>query len=151
MKSVRPMSSGGTKPPEKPSVPPGMSIQLKRAYSVPNDDDGFRVLVDRLWPRGLSKERLPLDLWLSEIAPSNDLRRWFNHEADKWPEFRDRYLEELASQKEPLANLLNNARKGRVTLIYTAKDEQHNNAVVLKEYLEKMMATWLRDTPEGGL
>jgi uncharacterized protein YeaO (DUF488 family) len=118
-----------------------MTIRLKRAYVAPEDDDGFRVLVDRLWPRGLSREQLSLDLWLRELAPSNALRQWFNHEADKWPEFRRRYFGELAKRQEQVASLVANARKGPVTLIYAAKDEGHNNAVALKEYLEKILST----------
>jgi uncharacterized protein YeaO (DUF488 family) len=118
-----------------------MTIRLKRAYVAPEDDDGFRVLVDRLWPRGLSREQLSLDLWLRELAPSNALRQWFNHEADKWPEFRRRYFGELAKRQEQVASLVANARKGPVTLIYAAKDDGHNNAVALKEYLEKILST----------
>ncbi|ALS01550.1 MarR family transcriptional regulator [Enterococcus silesiacus] len=114
-------------------------IQLKRAYAKPDAADGYRILVDRLWPRGMSKEKEHLDLWLKEIAPSNELRKWFNHEVAKYPEFREKYVIELQSGQTQVAfqELLQIMQAYQtLTLIYSAKDEHHNNAVVLKEVLE---------------
>lgn len=109
---------------------------IKRIYDLPSDDDGFRILVDRLWPRGVSKEKAKIDLWLKEIAPSNELRKWFGHEPGKWVEFKRRYFDELKNNSA--VNLLRDyMKKGRVTLLYSAKDEKYNNAVALKEFLEK--------------
>lgn len=113
-----------------------MAIKLKRAYERPEADDGFRVLVDRLWPRGVSKNSAHFDLWLKEIAPSTPLRKWFGHDPKKWKEFRTRYLRELKEHTEEIDELLKHARQETVTLVYGAKDEEHNDAVVLKEYLE---------------
>ena len=118
-----------------------MSIQLKRAYDPVEPDDGFRVLIDRLWPRGVSKEEAAIDLWLKEIAPSTALRKWFGHDPAKWPEFRERYLREIESHPDAVAELRKQARQGRVTLVYGAKDREHNDAVVLKEYLESHRKT----------
>lgn len=115
-------------------------IQLKRAYATPAASDGYRILVDRLWPRGMSKEREHLNLWLKEIAPSNELRKWFNHKADKYPEFKAKYVMELQTGKvqTALQELLQIVKTHQtLTLIYSAKDEENNNAVVLKEILEK--------------
>jgi uncharacterized protein YeaO (DUF488 family) len=97
----------------------------------------MRFLVERLWPRGIRKENLVLDDWLKEVAPSTDLRRWFNHDPEKWDEFRRRYFAELGQHPKPLQLLLAAARRGRVTLVYSAHDTEHNNAVALKEYLQK--------------
>jgi uncharacterized protein YeaO (DUF488 family) len=112
-------------------------LKMKRVYDAPDPADGVRVLVDRLWPRGLSKEKAQVDHWLKEIAPSNELRQWFGHDPEKWPEFRKRYLQELELQRPLLEELAQMAAKGTVTLLYAAHDEEHNNAVVLKERLEK--------------
>lgn len=109
-------------------------IRLKRAYEPAEADDGTRVLVDRLWPRGLSKAKVAIDVWLKDVAPSNDLRHWFGHDLKRWNEFRRRYKAELASANE-LKELRQLARKGRLTLVYGARDQQHNQAVVLKEVL----------------
>ncbi len=117
-----------------------MSIQIKRAYTEPSESDGYRVLIDRLWPRGVSKEELRLDEWLKEIAPSNELRKWFHHEAGKFAEFKKRYLRELEDAEEPIAHLLEKAQKGRLTLVYGAKDEENNQAVILKELLEQKLS-----------
>jgi uncharacterized protein YeaO (DUF488 family) len=95
------------------------------------------VLVDRIWPRGLSKESLPLDAWLKDLAPSTELRKWFAHAPAKWPEFKARYFRELDAQPEATMQLLDLGRRGRLTLVFAAKDGQHNNAVALKEYLER--------------
>jgi len=113
-----------------------MDIQIKRAYMDASDKDGTRVLVDRLWPRGISKDRARLDLWLKEIAPSTELREWFGHDPAKWEEFQQRYTQELEGNPEAVKRLLALAHKGRLTLVYGARDEQHNEAVVLKQYLE---------------
>ncbi|EOI00117.1 hypothetical protein UAW_00291 [Enterococcus haemoperoxidus ATCC BAA-382] len=115
-------------------------IQTKRAYENVSPDDGFRVLVDRIWPRGMSKEKEQLNVWLKDIAPSNELRKWFNHEPDKFPLFKEQYLTELQSGETLVAfqELLKIIKEYPViTLIYSAKDEVHNNARVLKEVLEK--------------
>jgi uncharacterized protein YeaO (DUF488 family) len=115
-----------------------MSIRLKRAYVAPASDDGYRVLVDRLWPRGIAKEDLKLDGWLKEIAPSNDLRKWFGHDPDKWDEFKQRYFHELDDQSDVVRQLVDKVNQGRVTLVYAAKDEEFNNAVALKEFLQQL-------------
>lgn len=114
------------------------TIKIKRVYEPPEKRDGFRILVDRLWPRGVSKSAARVDLWLKDIAPSDGLRKWFGHEPAKWAEFRKRYVHELAKQPEAVAELKQHAGKKTVTLVYGAKDEQHNNAVALKEYLESV-------------
>ena len=111
-------------------------IKLKRIYDPPVPDDGRRVLVDRLWPRGIAKDAARLDDWLKEIAPSDALRKWFGHDPAKWEEFRARYRTELQSHAEILATLRAAAKKGTITLLYAAKDEEHNNAVVLKELFD---------------
>ncbi|HBY98953.1 MAG: DUF488 domain-containing protein [Ardenticatenaceae bacterium] len=114
-----------------------MSIELKRAYAPPDPGDGARFLVDRIWPRGVKKEDLALDGWLKEVAPGNELRRWFGHDPEKWEEFRKRYRRELdALDPAVFGPLLDAARTGTLTLIYGAKDEAHNNAVVLRDYLQ---------------
>ena len=113
-------------------------VRLKRAYETPVSDDGLRVLVDRLWPRGLSREKARVDLWLKEVAPSDALRRWFNHDPKKWPEFKRRYRAELAAHSEPLAQLRRLARdNARLTLLFSARDPNHNNAVVLCRVLDQ--------------
>ena len=111
-------------------------VRLKRVYDEPEPEDGLRVLVDRLWPRGLSREQAQLDRWEKELAPSDELRRWFAHDPEKWPEFRRRFRQELQDQRPLLLHLAQEAASGKLTLLYAAKDEQHNNAVVLKEMLE---------------
>ena len=113
-------------------------ITIKRIYDPPSKDDGYRVLVDRLWPRGMSKEKAHVDLWLRDIAPSNELRKWFNHEPQKWTGFKERYFAEIALQKELLEPLKKKMKEKNITLLYGAKEPHINNAVVLKEYLEKM-------------
>jgi uncharacterized protein YeaO (DUF488 family) len=113
-----------------------MSIQLKRSYDKPAPRDGTRVLVDRLWPRGVTKEKAKIDRWMKEVAPSVELRQWFAHDPEKWPEFRKRYRAELKGNPA-IGELKKMAKKEPVTLVYAAKDEVHNGAVVLKEILEK--------------
>ena len=112
--------------------------KIKRAYQDPEDDDGFRVLVDRLWPRGVSKINAKIDLWMKEIAPSNELRKWFGHDPERWDEFKNKYLLELNDKKELIKQLKSIGKINQtVTLVYSAKDEAHNNAVVVMELLEK--------------
>ncbi len=112
-----------------------MSIRLKRAYEKPEPADGTRILVDRLWPRGLTKKKAAIDLWLKELAPSTELRKWFGHDPRKWPGFRNRYRTQLKHQTTPLQLIRRRAREGVVTLIYGARDQEHNEAVVLKKVL----------------
>ena len=107
-------------------------FKLKRVYEEPSPEDGFRVLVERLWPRGVSKERAELDLWLKDVAPSPELRKWFSHDPAKWEAFQERYVAELKEDKEALHLLKQNAREGTVTLVYASHDEEHNGALVLK-------------------
>jgi uncharacterized protein YeaO (DUF488 family) len=117
-------------------------FKVKRIYEEPEEEDGYRILVDRLWPRGVSKERANLDGWIKEIAPSNELRKWYGHELDKWPEFKTRYLNELQEKKDLLKQLKIMAKfHKKVTLLYSAKDEDHNNAVVLGELLNQPTKT----------
>jgi len=111
------------------------AIHVKRAYDPPSRADGLRVLVDRLWPRGLPRQRASVDLWVKDVAPSTPLRRWFNHDPTKWAEFRRRYAEELDAKAAVVAALVGAVRRGRVTLLFGSKDKQHNNAVALQAYL----------------
>ncbi len=111
-------------------------IKIKRVYEKTDREDGFRILVDRLWPRGLSREKAKIDLWLKEIAPSNQLRRWFAHTPAKWPGFKKQYLRELEAHKDLLSPIIAHAKKQDVTLLYGAKNERFNNALALKEYVE---------------
>lgn len=111
------------------------SLQVKRVYEPPSTDDGIRVLVDRLWPRGLTKAAAAVDLWLKDVAPSVALRRWFNHDPNRWTEFTHRYASELDRKKAAIAALAGAVRRGRVTLVFGARDERHNNAVALYSYL----------------
>jgi uncharacterized protein YeaO (DUF488 family) len=111
-------------------------IQLKRAYDAATPKDGKRFLVERLWPRGIKKENLPLDDWLKDAAPSTELRKWFNHDPAKWEEFQRRYFAELKQHSEALEPIRKAARRGRVTLIYSSHDAEHNNAVALRTFLE---------------
>ncbi|MFC3039885.1 DUF488 domain-containing protein [Virgibacillus xinjiangensis] len=116
-----------------------MTVKVKRIYEKQESDDGLRILVDRVWPRGVAKKEAVLDHWLKEVAPSTELRKWFGHDADKFSEFSQKYREELAQgeQKEAWDKLENLAREQDVTLVFAAKDTTHNQAVVLKELLEK--------------
>lgn len=113
-------------------------MKIKRVYEAPSSQDGKRILVDRLWPRGLTKEKASVDLWLKDIAPSTSLRKWFGHDPEKWEEFKKRYFDELKNNKEQVSLLKDEMKKGTVTLIYGAKDETHNEAVVLKDLLNKL-------------
>lgn len=112
-----------------------MTIRVKRVYEPPSADDGLRVLVDRLWPRGLSRDKARVDYWPRDIAPSDGLRRWFGHDAVKWPEFKKRYFRELAAKPETVEELASLARRRRVTLLFGAAETRYNNAVALKEFL----------------
>jgi uncharacterized protein YeaO (DUF488 family) len=114
-----------------------MDIKIKRVYETPAADDGYRILVDRIWPRGLSKHDVNVSLWLKIVAPSTDLRKWYGHDPARWKEFRQRYLQELASKDIELKMIREKIKKTRnVTLVYSAKDTERNQAVVLREYLE---------------
>ena len=113
-----------------------MGHAIKRVYEPVSDQDGYRILVDRLWPRGLSKERAAVDLWLRTIAPSTGLRRWFGHDPGKWNEFRSKYSDELAAHAREIAQIRALAKRRRVTLVYGARDNEHNDAVALLYYLE---------------
>lgn len=115
-----------------------MTIMLKRVYDPISPGDGRRILVDRLWPRGMKKEDAKIDGWLKEIAPSDELRKWFSHDPDRWPEFKNRYKEELKNKSDLLETVPKEAKNGRVTLLFSAKDVEHSNAVVLKEVLSRM-------------
>jgi uncharacterized protein YeaO (DUF488 family) len=116
-----------------------MTIDLKRAYDPPAKGDGRRILVDRVWPRGIAKHDLQIDAWLKDVAPSTELRKWFRHDPTKWDEFRKRYALELEQRSEALNELVEKARAGHVTLVFSAKDTQHNNAVALREHLERRL------------
>ena len=114
-----------------------MNIKMKRVYEQADKKDGERILVDRLWPRGLTKEKASVDLWLKEIAPSTELRKWFGHDPEKWKSFRGRYVTEIRHNDDLIKVLQQKAREGTITLIYGARDEKHNEALVLKQFLEK--------------
>jgi len=109
-----------------------IDVRVKRVYEQPEPDDGYRVLVDHMWPRGVSRERARIDRWARELAPSNDLRKWFAHDPQRFPQFQLRYRQELADRRHLIDSLLDVAREGTVTLVYAARDRQHNNAVVLQ-------------------
>lgn len=137
------MPGSGKMGEERPDLPrlehkAGTMIRLKRAYAAPSPEDGRRILVERLWPRGLTKEKAALDLWLKDTAPSADLRRWFAHDPAKWPEFQRRYRQELRRRPEELARLRELSAEGPVTFVYGSRDEEHNAAVVLKEVVESL-------------
>ena len=114
-------------------------IKVKRIYEPPETGDGFRILVDRLWPRGISKDRAKVDLWLKEISPSNELRKWYGHAPEKWAEFRKRYFQEIRKRKEEFDLLLKNAREGTVTFLFSSQEKKLNNAAALKEFVERKL------------
>ncbi len=114
----------------------GMKIRLKRAYEPSDDQDGARLLVERLWPRGLTKEKARIDEWFKDVAPSQELRRWYGHEPEKWEVFRRRYLDELRGNPEAVDRLRRRLKEGPVTFVFAAKDEERNSALVLKKFLE---------------
>ena len=111
------------------------NVKLKRAYEPPTADDGTRILIDRLWPRGVTKERAAIDQWMKDISPSTELRKWFGHDPARWDEFRRRYSEEVHQHAELLDQLRSLAREGPITLVYSAHDEKHNDAVELRELI----------------
>jgi uncharacterized protein YeaO (DUF488 family) len=113
-----------------------MEIKIKRAYESPSDNDGYRILVDRLWPRGISKDTAKVEFWPKELAPSTELRRWYGHDPEKWSEFKSRYFAELDDNPELVNEVLEYVRKGTVTFVYSSKEQRLNNAVALKEYIE---------------
>ena len=114
-----------------------MAVKVKRVYEKPEKDDGTRVLVDRLWPRGLTKAGVGADLWLKEIAPSDALRRWFAHDPDRWSEFKKRYFRELKENPQGLEPLRAKQREGTLTLLFGSRDAEHNNGIALREFLTK--------------
>jgi len=114
---------------------PKKNVRLKRAYDAPEAADGTRVLVDRLWPRGVKKEKAAIDLWAKDLAPSTELRKWFGHDPERWSEFKRRYTVELHDHAGALDDLRGLARRGPVTLIYAARDQEHNEAVILQDLL----------------
>ncbi len=111
-------------------------IKLKRIYEEPLEGDGFRILVERLWPRGLTKERAAINLWLKDIAPSPELRKWFGHDTEKWEEFRKRYWRELKNKQDLIQFLRQKSKEETITFVYAARDEEHNGATALKKFLE---------------
>jgi uncharacterized protein YeaO (DUF488 family) len=113
-------------------------IKLKRVYEVPSPHDGYRVLVERLWPRGLTRERVAADLWLKDVAPSPELRKWFGHDPARWEEFQERYRQELREKNDAVQLLRQKANEGTVTLVYAARDEEHNGALVLTRFLRSL-------------
>jgi len=117
-----------------------MAIQLKRAYDKPQKADGFRVLIDRVWPRGVRKEDLKLDEWLRTLAPSTELRQWFGHDPEKWDEFRKRYFQELDEHPDEIRKLRAKLRDGPLTIVFGSREQRFNNAAALKEYLERRRA-----------
>ncbi|NLC71716.1 MAG: DUF488 family protein [Desulfuromonadaceae bacterium] len=116
-----------------------MNIFIKRVYEDPDPKDGLRILVDRLWPRGLSKEKAKIDVWIKSVAPSNVLRQWYQHDAAKWPEFKKRYFAELDAEKEALSELLRHIQNSDVTFLFAAKETEYNNATALKEYISALL------------
>jgi uncharacterized protein YeaO (DUF488 family) len=112
-----------------------LDVRAKRAYDPAEDGDGYRILIDHVWPRGISRQRAKLDAWARELAPSDELRKWFDHDPARFAEFRSRYRDELADQSQRLEELRSRARNGAVTIVYAARDREHNNAVVLTELL----------------
>jgi len=116
-----------------------MRLQLKRVYELPAKSDGIRILVDRLWPRGLSKAEAGIDFWAKDVAPTNELRHWYQHEQEKWPEFQRKYVTELQNNPEAVHELIAKIRNENAALLFSSKETSLNNAVVLKEYLETLL------------
>jgi uncharacterized protein YeaO (DUF488 family) len=125
-------------------------IRIKRAYEPRARNDGRRILVERLWPRGMKKEALHAEAWTKEAAPSTELRKWFAHRVERWPEFRRRYIEELNANPDAWAPILDASRRGNVTLLYGAHDTEHNSAVVLRDYLQRRSARQGRGAKPRG-
>jgi uncharacterized protein YeaO (DUF488 family) len=116
-----------------------INLDLKRVYDQPKRTDGFRILVDRLWPRGMSKDRAKVDLWLKEISPSNELRKWYGHDPAKWAEFKKRYFQEIQGRREEFDLPREKAGEGTVTFLFSSQEEKLNNAAALKEFVEKQL------------
>ena len=116
-----------------------MKIKIKRVYEKPSKEDGTRILVDRLWPRGLTKQKAAIDLWLKEIAPTTELRKWFAHDPKKWTDFRRKYLQEIKENKEQVSIIKGHLKQGPVTLVYAARNEEYNEAQVLEELLNRKL------------
>ncbi|HEY9342716.1 MAG TPA: DUF488 domain-containing protein [Hanamia sp.] len=114
-----------------------MKTKIKRVYEKPAKEDGFRILADRLWPRGLTKEKASVDLWLKEIAPTTELRKWFGHDPEKWNEFKKKYVAELKKNKETVSILKEKIKEGTVTILYGARDQVHNEALVILDFLDE--------------
>ena len=112
-------------------------IQVKRVYEPVSESDGERILVDRLWPRGLSKETARISVWLRDIAPTDELRKWYTHDEAKWAEFKKRYFSELSGKGDLIATIMERAKKGNVTLLFSSRAEKYNNAVALRAYIEE--------------
>lgn len=125
-----------------------MSITIRRVYDKPGKSEGYRVLVDRVWPRGVSREEAEIDDWNKHVAPSAGLRKWFGHEPGKWMEFKKRYWQELDDNPAAVVSLLAKVREGRVTLVFGARDQQHSNAVALREYIERKVGERAGAEPE---
>jgi uncharacterized protein YeaO (DUF488 family) len=119
-----------------------MTIDIKRIYEPVEEKDGYRVLVDRLWPRGISKKEARIDLWLKEAAPSTNLRKWFNHEPEKWDEFKKQYFAEMDNYRQLLQSFVEDHKNKKITLVYGSRDIEHNQAVVLRNYLERLVENW---------
>jgi len=117
-------------------------IKVKRIYDRPSKDDGYRVLVDRLWPRGLTKEKAKIDLWVKEIAPSDSLRKWYSHDPRKWERFREKYSQELEARQDVVNLIIHKMKEEDVTLLYSSKEDKFNNAMALKAWLEEDKRKW---------
>lgn len=117
-----------------------LGVKVKRIYEPPEPSDGLRILVERLWPRGVKRDEASIDLWMREIAPSHELRKWFSHDPQKWEEFKRRYWEEIKDKKE-FGELVRLAREGNITLLFSTRSVKYNNAVALKEFIEKMLGS----------
>lgn len=117
-----------------------MTVKIKRVYDESESSDGKRILVERLWPRGIKKEELKMDLWLKNVAPSTELRKWFSHDVEKWNEFQTKYRQELKLNSTEYQPILDASKKGNVTLLFSSKDTQHNNAVVLQSFIKEQIS-----------
>lgn len=127
-----------------------MRIQTRRVYDPPQPTDGVRILVDRLWPRGVPKEAADIDVWLRDVAPSDELRRWYGHDPEKWGEFKERYFRELNARPKAVDQLLGLVSGGMVTFVYAARDRDHNQAVALKQYIENVSQSKASVQAAGG-
>lgn len=139
MKAATASMSASTKP-----ASAGLKLAVKRVYDSPSPADGIRVLVDRLWPRGLTKKKARVDLWLKEVSPSGELRKWFGHDPAKWPEFKRRYFAELAEHEAAVTDIAEKALNGPVTILFGARETRYNNAVAFKEFIETRILSKLK-------